>query len=896
MRTRTLSPMVLWPLVSIAIGACGDEPTRDELDATEDVTTDISSEDSNANGGDSESDVADADLSAVEDGSADIGPLEDIISDVDTLPESSGFPAEGILVRILEPGAHGTAETLSPNVILSGVLFGDATSLTWQLGSQTGTSTPSPFWQAGPVTLSPGDNAFVITATDGARTVSDRLVLTYNPAFRFDEPLTARPSQGWVGSVTDVVFTLSTTRYSNVDTSTLKLLSVDENGSLISELGGLKDDGRVSNSGDEIEQDGVFTWTGPISCTSAEPRYFRASVKVGTNQSYLAVSSVVRMDCLERLPVVACEARKSIIDTAAASLVAGAEASEVLRTLEANPLVLEAGLTEDGTGVIWIVFEDLVLGAVISPRADMRGGGPPSGFATLARAAELQSALAVSDVAPLQVGSKRAMILSPRLSEFAASDEGPELATQMVGLNCPRFEVESGRALGDAEASLALMRRASDYGVLSIATHGALAFDALSPELLTRLGWAHTGAQELLWTGSPVECANLLSEEESCLVNGSNPSGGCPAGTRCLVTRGVASDDGASGEGYCVDDTQVDLRRARLVMTNLGYAITPSFFSGWRGAGFPSSLIHLGACSSLRNGSLASALYAAGARAISGFSGPVSSPFARTAALSIFEILTGGIISDHFEATEDPGHAGTMHRLFGARNLSLEKSDLINGDFENNNLVGWRRQGDGRAVSKFGPAQPVSGKSMGLISTGLGFSVETGSLEQTLCIPADKRRMILYWKFMSEEFKEWCGTEKFQDRFSAKILAPNGTELGLAEVRVDDLCGYEDGTCDDCPAPRACDASCASTRGCYLDENGICAEDFNCQCGRHFVGLTAASIGFDYGGVYEVEWQRSEVDISSLAGLGPVNLVLSVEDSGDSSFDTAVLVDAIAFE
>ncbi|HRE92284.1 MAG TPA: hypothetical protein PK095_24425, partial [Myxococcota bacterium] len=237
-------------------------------------------------------------------------------------------------------------------------------------------------------------------------------------------------------------------------------------------------------------------------------------------------------------------------------------------------------------------------------------------------------------------------------------------------------------------------------------------------------------------------------------------------------------------------------------------------------------------------------------------------------------------------AQVDPEHGGAW-RVFGATNLSIAEPEVINGGFEQQ-LVGWRTRGDGRVVSRFGDAQPVSGKSMGLLSTGLGFSLASGELRQSFCIPEGASRLSFDWKFTSEEFKEWCGTPKFQDRFTATLLYGEGETAEtqtLLSVSVDDLCGYADGTCAECPSPRPCDAICDGQSGCY-DEGGVCQGAFNCQCGRDFTGLAQSAIGFDQGGVYEVMWRKVERDIGRFAGRGAVTLVFSVEDLGDSLFDT----------
>jgi len=891
-----------WWLVGLALlgtGACGgdDGEGRDTADVGSEVDTsaaiDVSPEIDGDDGAE-EASVGDIGADAAPETAETVGDAEvgedGEPSDADTGPSSSGFPAHGLVVRILEPGAMGIAETIGDVTLVSGSLFGDAEAMTWQTGSQSGTITPGGFWQTGPVRLSPGDNRVTVTASGGGQTVSDTIVITYNPAFRFDEQLVARPRVLWVGAESEVVFTMAASRFASADRESMRLLRVDSEGRLLSDEGQLRDDGRVSTSGDEIEQDGVFTFNGRYTCAAPGPMFFRVSVKVGTSPSYTAVSSTIRVECLERVTPQQCDAHRTLVDAAGAALAGGATVEAVAAQLAAEAEVAEVGRAEDGSEALWVVFEDGLLGAVVAPDSGVRGG-----VGEVAARLAAQGSVAAPTVL---LQSKRALVLSPRASELGESDEGERVAQVLGGIECPRFEVTEARALKDSEAGIDRFRAAASHGVVAIASEGEVLFGGLDPGAVReRYGWRHAGAQEVLWTGSPVSCDGLLQTEIACQVTSTSPGGGCPVGTRCVVTKGLASDSVTTGQGVCLDETQADLRLGNAVITNRGYAVTPSFFETWRGRGFPASLVHLGACRTMWNGSLASSLYAAGARAVTGFSGAVDSAWAKEQALAMFEALAvasdGTVGALHAEA-EDPAHPGTFWRLFGATNLDLRAAGLLNGDFETGSLVGWRASGDGRTVAQFGAVQPVSGKGMGLVSSGLGFSVETGTLEQTFCIPQGRDELVLSWKFMSEEFKEWCGNTKFQDRFRAELIDAQGGVRRIVEVRVDDLCGYADGTCTACTAPRACDAACAAQEGCYLSEDGgACMGAFNCQCGREFVGLSASSIGFDQGGVYEVMWRQSRVDVSELAGRGPVTLRLQVEDSGDSLFDTAVLLDAI---
>ena len=876
----------LFALVAL-LAACGGDEARKPADVTHPVDAEVLLEVEVLEDAavevelDAEGEVEGGGPEVDGEGDAEVEP------DVPVDPASTGFPAQGVLIRILEPGAHGVAVATGPTIIMSGILFGNATAIVWQAGAQSGSATPGRFWQTGPITLVPGDNRVSVTATDGARSVGDSVVVTYNPAFRFDENLSARPSVLWTGVETEVVFAVALTRSGQVDLGALKLVQVSPDGESVGEVGVLADNGRLSESGDEIEQDGVFTRTARFTCTG-QPLYFRATAAVTGQTSYTAVSPIVRVDCLERLAVSSCEAKKSILAAAGSALEGGAAASDIAGQLRGEAAVAEAGVSEDGSRAVWIVFDDGVLGAALAPRVGTRGGAE-----VLGRAGAM-AGLAASGNVTVPVLSKRALVLSPAAAEFGEGDESDEVAARLSGLECPSYEVETGAAITGAGAGLGRLRGLSGYGVATLATHGAELFTGMSAARMRALRWAHIGPQEVLWSGSEVDCAGLLQAQTTCVVTSQAPMGGCPSGTRCLVTKGVASDTGSSGQGVRVDETQEDLRLGRVVMTNRGYAVTPSFFSAWRGRGFPASLVHLGACSSMRNGSLASALYAAGARGVSGFSGAVGHGFAREVALGLVESAAGGTLSDVVTRREDPEHAGTMWRVFGATNLSLAGSEVINSGFEQG-LTGWRTGGDGRVVSRFGTAQPVSGKSMGLVSTGLGFSLASGELRQTFCVPEGATRLTFNWKFVSEEFKEWCGTAKFQDRFSATLIDETGAVNALVDVSVDDLCGYADGTCAACTNPRPCDATCEDGAGCY-DDGGVCGGEFNCQCGREFTGLSVSPIGFDQGGVYEVMWRRAERDVERFAGRRPVTLVLSVLDLGDSLFDTAVLVDEIGVD
>ena len=278
---------------------------------------------------------------------------------------------------------------------------------------------------------------------------------------------------------------------------------------------------------------------------------------------------------------------------------------------------------------------------------------------------------------------------------------------------------------------------------------------------------------------------------------------------------------------------------------------------------WPSSLVYLGACRTLSTGTLAGALFAAGAKAIAGFTDYVTSDFVAEQGRTWFQNMVEQTQVTGAAAlfpVADPANTGAFFALFGGNNVSISDANILNAGFEKGDVTGWNVEGDGRVISQLGITIPVTGKFMGILSTGLGYTQQTGELNQSFCIPSTATDIAFYWKFFSEEFLEWCGSE-FQDTFQATLETASG-QLTLVDVKVDDLC----------PA-----SECIG-------------------CGSQAVSLIPSDVSFDQGGVYNTQWQRFTSNVSTLAGSGPVTLRLFATDQGDSVYDTVILVDSITFE
>lgn len=886
----------------LAVTACTSEPAGSDGDPGADAhVADGDHELAALDAGDvavaAESDLADTGIDAREitsppdtlvgpEASIEAGPT-DVITPV---APTGDFGRDELVMRITEPSGRSSATVEGQLVQLGGVLIGAADTLGWSASSgDAGAILPQRYWRSGPIALAPGDNHITVTARRDGQVATDSVMVTYNPAFRFDGPPAAKPELAWVGEPTQVVVSVAMSQYAGFDPTSLELFRADADGQMVDVLGPMRDDGAsTSSSADEIQGDGVFSRRLTLTCASPEPILLRARVDIDNGAGlYTALSSVVEVECVQRFSPAQCAAHTKVIGDAEAQAAAGRSAEEVASWLLEHPDVVEAGVASLQGESVWMRFSTGVLGAVLLTAPGLRGSGGGSRDWAPTRTTFLVGGVNA-------IGSRRAAVFAPFFQEFGATDDGPLVASAIAASRCPTYDLEGNAALTGAQASLERFRRLDQFGLVSLSTHGEALFETMDDVLKAdRYGWEHLGAQEVVWSGEPVQCAQLTSGAQTCVVKADSPTGGCPVGTVCVTIDGSG---GSSSSGLCLDRTQADLRQGRLVLTNRGYAMTPAFFDAYAGRGLPNSLINLGACRTMFNGNLAVTLLAHGAAGVTGFSGYVQSAWARERVLELIEPAIGqGTVGAAMKAAEDPNQPGTWWMHLGASTLTLAQSEIVNAGFERGDTTGWNRDGDGRVVSKLGAVTPREGKFMSVLSTGLGFTVSTGTLDQSFCVPADKTSIELSWKFYSEEFREFCGSP-FQDTFQAVLVGEVGT-ITLVDIKVDDLCGYTDGDCGPCPAPNSCSFDCMGTPACAVDTvTQQCSGAYNCQCGKYFVGLSESDVGFDKGEVFHTHWQRTVRDVSALAGSGPVTLRLFATDQGDSIYDTAILVDDIRFK
>ena len=770
----------------------------------------------------------------------------------DVAPElvSSTIDSPELFLQIVGPSARDHIAVGGSVTYLAGTMFGKADKISWQSATETGSAVVGRFWKTGPITLQPGDNVIDVKAVAGQNESHDSITITYNPGFDNLDVPNLRPRSILAGTTVNVSVTLPV-RSKTLVPSSVVLWEVDAVGNTLGKAGGMVDDGNTADpSCDEIQDDGIFSVCAKLTAPSAGMRYFRVSLETASEgNTYTIYSAIVPIEVVAPIAVADCEAMQTALKEGRAAYdgaIAGghaAAAQAAAAALQKNAAVQAAG-PSDGKGGVWARFTNGALGALSTPAPGFRGTGDGSGGANTA-----------SLLNPLPIQSKKVLALSPSSAELGDHDEIKAITTLLNQQICPDFEVD-GPHVG-AQASLARLRLAERYGVLLFAGHIEAYFGGLDGATKTHdLHWEHDGSQEILWTGEPTSCQAFAAAMPVC-----HGEGTCAKKSQeCVITQ--ADQGKASVTGVCVDHTQIDLARGRVVMGDSTWGVHPAFFRAHTERRWPSSLAYLGGCKSMYTGTLASELFALGAKAIAGYTDAVHNIFAAEEATAWFKAMleeraaTGH--ATHFPRI-DPGEPHAALYLFGGTNVVITDASLINGSFETNDTTGWDVEGDGRVISQLGASIPVTGKFMGVISTGLGYTQETGQLTQTFCIPENAEKASFYWKFFSEEFQEYCGTV-YQDTFQATLESASGKRT-LIDVKVDDLC---------------------PTSACS-------------GCGGKYVGLAPSDVSFDIGGVYNTQWQHTEVKVSDLAGKGPVTLRLFATDQGDSVYDTVILLDSIDF-
>ncbi len=785
----------------------------------------------------------------------------------DTLKVANKSPA---VFSLLTHGTLGVA----------GVYFHNATASS---GGQASPGVDEDGWTAS-VPMVPGDNEIWFAAAGmGGEVAWYPTVVTYYPASDFTTPLSpylgAAPlSTLTVGNTTTVTWKLGLLTPAG---ATVTLHRVENDDSL-TQLVTMRDDGVLP---DEISGDGIFTANASITAASSGYLYYRAYVTKSAALTYYSETKEVWVP--EPLTDEEVNAAGEIADAAAASYETRTTAGDtpqeaaqfVTVQLKLDPQIGTVGTTEEGS--VWWVTVDGVLGFhhPLDP-GSRAGGGVPPGMADRAapplqdqvfepaqnpfyRPADLATLFApeqtevivgphgaTSFAAPPpalasdgknRMRSDRAILISPYVanpddmaSSFGAGDDfykpWPTIqAHKTCGLYADTAFVNNNTR----GVTLASFKNLSSYGYIHICTHGDHLYNALLPN------WQDA------WGPNDFLKGNL---------------------SLVAIYTGLhlPMEDGKYLKGPYEDD----INSKRIAIGSGGaIAVLPSFFSHYVGT-LPNSLVMLASCRGGYNGSLMNVFRAKGAGAIIGYTDYVNSGYAQDTLQEIIDRMYGdktlleamqSAVGKHGADDADSHPAALV--LQGAADLRFPQSALTNAGFEDGVIGPWSRTGDARVITSLGMERPKEGKFMGIISTGLGFTTDAGSIDQRLCVPDTGGTLSFRWNMYSEEWMESVG-EIYQDAFEVSAAVVN-------------------------PA--------TGTAGPFTPLFVRTIDNLASQVIPADVNLDTSPMGAnDSAKVYRTTWRIDTLNLNSYVGKTLV-LRFNCTDVGGSEYDSAVLLDDIKF-
>lgn len=691
--------------------------------------------------------------------------------------------------------------------------------------------------------LEPGDNQvrLFIAGTEAEL----EFTATLNPGYSFAGQLQVSPDVVYLNEprmLTAAVALLDP----ETDPAMVELVRVD--GSTETVVASLTDDGDLGN-GDEIEGDGIFTGQFLLTEAAAGTVDLRVRVQLLTTAAE-ARSEVFEVLSTEHLSDADLQTILDLhatledrLDQAAAAGTLAAEVDAVVAELEATDGVAQAGESDSGRGV-YVVYENGIGGVLYAAvgdqrsapqrRLDGRGSLRPSGpgravehapyehfFKPHARpvhqpgATELvQDGLTLPAEADEgnKVGSARAIGIGAQFWDWG-STEADQAMTILSQQAC--FETTLVQYASDGSGSVEDFKNLGSYGVIVIATHGDSYYNGILSLWSDQFGW------NIPFTGIVVVHSNMA-------VTPANK---------------VTYED--------------DLKKGRLVLWHGSYGITPSFVERYSGT-LPNSLVWMGICRGAFNGTMAGAFLARGAGAYLSFDEYVSVSWPIQLGVQTMQtlVMDDMTLSDAFTPGQlDPNYTGgnpfgaAEWKLYGADDLSIDLEGIQDGSFESNSIgQAWTVAGDGRIVPSLGAATPTDGAYMGIVSTGLGFTTDSGTISQRFCMPADAGSISLDWNFFSEEFLEYVGSI-FQDAFVVTL-----TEVDDPSNQIEIVNEYVDSLADQ---------------------------------------VTPVANSFDQGDVYATGWRTTTVAIPESLRGKRVELSFYATDVGDSIYDTAVLIDRV---
>jgi hypothetical protein len=622
---------------------------------------------------------------------------------------------------------------------------------------------------------------------------------------------------------------------------TVRLVKVISNGDE-SEIGFLLDNGDLSNNADEIKGDKVFSGKFYVTEFNKGEVKFKAvaSSKGSTDNKF--ESELVSFNVYADINGTDMNALFAIQETAVTQLTTYLNGSQdniesavdqLVQWLKSQPEI--STVEQEGITSIEIKYKSGLMGGIIisllgdDGLSDTRGGliseGPQKAeraktstipLSKQTRGINMDEYKTTRAFDPNTIGNRNVFIYAAFEAAWR-NNERPHIINILDSLECGDFPVNF---YTNQEANVARLYEMTSYGMVVLATHGS-------------------GGGKAFLTGEIADTTLDVYQTYKPMMQGANPK------------MGISKNMTISKVGTVVTKQDV-------------YKVYASFITALPGE-FPQSVILNNACGSDKTPPLRDAFLGKGAKTYYGYTESVDGAFCVPVARDVFITLakngkkTGEVSKIN---TTSPDPPNPTFKIQGSPDMHFALQ-LINGNFEEG-VLGWTRNGDGRVISQLGFISPEEGSYMGIISTGLGYTTETGKISQSFNVPSDASGLTLQWNFLSEEFLEFIGSS-YQDTYELVLQSEEFGEEILFSRTIDGIAS-EFG---------------ASAPSEEIPE-GIPGE------------LIAVSpdIVFDQGGVYMTGWQTFTYDLSAYKGKC-VTLVLRCTDVGDSIYDSAILLDNI---
>ena len=596
-----------------------------------------------------------------------------------------------------------------------------------------------------------------------------------NPATVIEDPpppsvdssigsMVSSPGEMIVNTNQSVTFNFTANPGTTFIDSLVTLIKVDAGNNEIGVIGTLLDDGNLLN-GDEIANDNVYSAILNLNEANPGNLMLRAKGKVtSTVSGYSQVLTITVYSELTSQNLGILMNTQANAGTQLETLLAGNPANienaanELKIWLESQPGV--ASVEKGGSTSLLINYSSGLKGGLVysvlnsSGQITTRGGygGDSSSRRSGTKIPAEKQTVGINysnqsvsynstdnNLAdPNAIGNRNVLIYAPFEAAFAPFNERQNIISRLNQSDCKGFNIVS---LTDQNATVSAVNTFVNYGYVVLATHGSQGKSFATGEVVDTNAAIYTSTYKaLLQAGKLAIWRNMT----------------------------ISSTGGVN--------VQADI-----------YAVLSPYISSISGT-FPNSVILNNSCESTMNADLSNAFLGKGAKTYYGYTKVVNSGFCVTIADSITKRLAvdNKTTSQAFFAATDPVGPNAVFQIKVGNNDLKYSSSLENSNFEDGNINGWTKDGDGRVISRLGFVDPPQGSFMGIISTGLGFTTSSGSISQCFTVQNNQSTMTLKYNFLSEEFLEFINSQ-FQDFFEIKIVKSDGSSVILYRKTIDEI-------------------------------------------------------------------------------------------------------------